>query len=691
MKFTSRIALLLAFAAYGVMAHELSATTYYVGVDGGSRYTTGVLTGQCNGKTNASYASTGAITNARWQPNHLYTVGDVITDSGPAGTLGFYRIAASTFTSGASVAGPVWSATGPTTDPNPSGSWTQGSTYPVNQNCKFSDARYLWQDGEYTDGSTMPVFPGWGWVLAGGDTAIIEGSIADGVSYRVGWGDSTTYCTATGCWGKTGDQGGSGAPPIPSGTMGSPTIIQGANAGSCHAQTARTQLHGGWGTDDVLNIIGSSNVEIDCIDITDFSNCGRDTDVVSCTSPLKDYAGTGIAMYSTTTNITLNDIRIHGMAQDGLTGSPGGGFTANYFDILGNADAGWNSDPADGTTGKGSLNVTNYEIGWNGCVEEYPIVDPLPYFSCTDQSSGGYGDGFGSASVDSPSPGWQVHFDQGIVDYNTQDGLDALHIGGAGSSMTVTRTLAYGSEGQQIKVGGATATVQNNLIIGNCEAMSTQAIPGTPTGFGSLLGDACRAGNTAILLNVAPGLPARYQYNTMFSEGSVGLEVEPEDGIDDPTNTILYNNNVFVGFFNADNGENPTPIYSNVDLSMFTNSGASWTHNATFGARSNWMCPATGESNAICTSPQLQDMTYHPYGYGNMAPTIGAVVLNAGVPIGITVDLPGATRNVSTPTEGACELSIGSPLCPTMSAPPSGPTSSTIGAVSAVGTVSTIP
>ena len=38
------------------------------------------------------------------------------------------------------------------------------------------------------------------------------------------------------------------------------------------------------------------------------------------------------------------------------------------------------------------------------------------------------------------NPGWQAHFDQGVASYNTQDGLDALHLIGSGSSMTITRT-----------------------------------------------------------------------------------------------------------------------------------------------------------------------------------------------------------------------------------------------------------
>ncbi len=527
----------------------------------------------------------------------------------------------------------------------------------TNQHCAFNDVRYLWSDGSYTYGTSMP---GWGWVIAGGDTVIIRGSIGTGVSYRVGWNSATSYCDSTGCWGITGSPGASGAPAPPSGTATQHTRILGENYGACTSQSARTQLHGGWGTGAVLTLTGSSYVDVACLDITDFSNCGKDTDTVSCESNgtiTQDFANIGIELNNTSTNITLNDIRIHGMAADGMLGAPGDGFVATDLYILGNADAGWNTDDSSGTTGVGSLLVQNFNISWNGCVEEYPIVDPLPYFSCTDQSSGGYGDGFGTATVASPAPGWQVHFDNGIASYNTQDGLDALHVSGPGSSMTDTRVLAFGNQGNQLKVGGATATIQNSVIIGNCEAMSTQAIPGTPTGFGSKLADACRAGNTGILINVTPGDPGTFQNNTLFEAGAIGLEVEYASGTPDPTDTLLYNNNIFVGFLNAGSNSYPTPIYSNTDLNMLTNSGASWTNNATFGARNNWTCPAAGESKAICTDPGLVDETYHPYGYGNMAPASStSAVVGAGVAVpSITVDYTGAKRP-NPPSIGAYEL-----------------------------------
>src|ERR1700694_3794462 len=43
-----------------------------------------------------------------------------------------------------------------------------------NQHCAFNDVRYLWADFSYNASAT---FPGWGWVIAGGDTVIIKDCI----------------------------------------------------------------------------------------------------------------------------------------------------------------------------------------------------------------------------------------------------------------------------------------------------------------------------------------------------------------------------------------------------------------------------------------------------------------------------------------------------------------------------------
>ena len=145
---------------------------------------------------------------------------------------------------------------------------------------------------------------------------------------------------------------------------------------------------------------------------------------------LDDFASNGIEWSNTSTNDTLTNISIHGMAKAGMLGPTGSGVVMKNISITGNASSGWNADDGSGNTGTGSLLVQDFDISWNGCAEEYPIVDKLPYQDCADDNGGGYGDGFGTTTTAS-NPGWQAHFDRGVVSYNTQDGLDALHLTGA--------------------------------------------------------------------------------------------------------------------------------------------------------------------------------------------------------------------------------------------------------------------
>ncbi|MGF7179425.1 hypothetical protein [Tunturiibacter psychrotolerans] len=529
----------------GCVSLPLYGTTWYVRPDGGTRYSTNVTNGQCDGKA----------------------------DAAPSGGK-------------------------------------------ANQHCAFKDVRMLWQDGSYATGTK---FPNWGWVIAGGDTVIIRGSIGTGVSYRVGWDHPSWSCEKNTCWGIAGDAYVSGAPPPPSGTAAQHTRILGENYASCRSASAKTQLHGGWAATNVLDLSGTSYVDVACLDITDFSACGRASQKLGCDSN-QDFAQVGIRLTNKTTNLTLTDLHIHGLAGSGIAGPTGDGVVMDYIDILGNASAGWNADANDGITGKGSLLVQHYDISWNGCAEEYPIVHPLPYGDCTDQDHGGYGDGFGTATKDSDPPGWQVHFDKGTASYNTQDGLDALHIGGAGSSMTVTDSLAFSNMGQQLKVGGATATLIGNYVVGNCDAMS-HAIPGTPPGYNAKLGLFCRAGDTAIDITMPEDRPAIFQHNIIYSNNHVALEVEYA-GDPSPKAAIKYDDNIFIGFPNSE-GNNPSPIYSNSDLKMLTNPGASFNNNVTFRPKSDWKCPATRlhETNGSCSDPHLKDETWHPYGYGDASPT----------------------------------------------------------------------
>jgi hypothetical protein len=498
----------------------------------------------------------------------------------------------------------------------------------TNQHCAFNDVRFLWTDASYCIDNTGKSLC-WQWVGKGGDTYIIRGSIADGVSYRVGQtgpGDKDFF-------GLAGNPYGAGAPPPHSGTASAHTRILGENYANCAEHSARTQLHGGYAVGVVFYMSGVSYVDVACLDITDFSSCGRSMQVHGCNTgvPLSDFAGSGIQWSNTSTNDTVTNVRIHGLAVAGMLGPTGDGVVINGLDIIGNAGAGWNTDLGDGQTGTGSLLVQNFNISWNGCAEEYPVVNPLPYQDCTDDDEGGYGDGFGTATVAGKPPGWQVHFDQGIVSYNTQDGLDALHLTGPGSSMTITHVRAYGNMGQQIKIGGASGTATNNIIYTNCNALR-QPIPGTPSGYNKRLSDFCRASDAGVAITVGDNSTLVFSDNVIYSASATAIEVDVNGSCATATCLVHQQRNIFVGFrnnaangyANGGNGEYSNPIYvDEVTSRAYRNPGSLFDHNTTFHAKSNWQCPAVQlhEKDAYCGDPHLADESWHLYGYGDTKPT----------------------------------------------------------------------
>ena len=359
------------------------------------------------------------------------------------------------------------------------------------------------------------------------------------------------------------------------------------------------------------------------------------------------------------------------MSNEGWSGPVGPNFLATNVDIVGNANAGWNSDNGHGdatSVGRGPALIQNFSIAWNGCKEEYPIVHAQPYAQCSDDNNGGYGDGFGTATYVIPSPGWQVHFDQGQVYYNTQDGLDALHLVGVGSSMTITKVNAYGNMGQQIKVGGAAGTAENNTITTNCNALR-QAIPGTPSGFNATISDFCRAADTGILLTVGRNATTSFDNNTIYSATATGVEVECDasNGACDSSSLINFRNNIFVGFlnnqadgytasYNTGTNDYSNPLYDGTGLWPFGLQGSQFSNNIIFHPKSNFSCPPQDEVNGICADPLLADESWHNYGYANVAPLAGSPAFGKGTPLSaVVVDFNGVTRSTTAPTIGALE------------------------------------
>ncbi|HLG78147.1 MAG TPA: hypothetical protein VKX46_17155, partial [Ktedonobacteraceae bacterium] len=102
------------------------------------------------------------------------------------------------------------------------------------------------------------------WIIAGGDTVIIKNG-QYGLGYKgPGAHDQWQFCP--------GDPYDCHMPPLPSGTSEHPTKLLGENHGHC---ASKPVLVGQYGVDRVLDLSGSSYVDLECLEITDHESCAR--------------------------------------------------------------------------------------------------------------------------------------------------------------------------------------------------------------------------------------------------------------------------------------------------------------------------------------------------------------------------------------------------------------------------------
>ena len=171
------------------------------------------------------------------------------------------------------------------------------------------------------------------WKIQGGDTIII----APG-SYKMGYGaPNTGWCDADAAFDCH-------LPPLPSGPDSAhPTRILGTGWDSGCSNPPEL-----WGTQRSLHIIdltGTSNVVIACLELTDHSGCVEfhSNPSVACerdTYPYGDWAGAGIYA-SDSSNVTLKNLNIHGFADRGVYAGRLADWTVEEVRIAANGWAGW--------------------------------------------------------------------------------------------------------------------------------------------------------------------------------------------------------------------------------------------------------------------------------------------------------------------------------------------------------------
>jgi len=466
--------------------------------------------------------------------------------------------------------------------------------------CAFSDPAYLWSND--IAGETAQ------WKIAGGDTVILRQG-----PYRIGYKSNTG--SSSDAWGYCqGDNTGCVMPPIPSGTSSQHTKILGENYANC---TSKTQLHGGYGLNAILELGGSQDVDIACLELTDWASCSRVGVGNICNKQFPgwdDYADNGINTDGSTADINLIDLDIHGLTT-GIAGPIGGTIHANHVRLHANGSSGWNFDNGSSMTNPAAQVDASYLIvEYSGCTEEYPITSSVPIGVCYDQqysnNNGGYayGDGIGTPS----SSLLNFTCDHCNFNHNTQDGFDLLHT--TGSIISITNSVSYANEGQQFKLGAmAQVNFQDNIVLGNCHRMAAP-IPGGTPGYnagisdnGSDLTDSaglCRADGTALAIGMIGTGTYTFQNNTVIAYGDIMFGFSCWDTSGDCSSAdVSFQNNLAVAY------AYPSGTFPKNPVSITFESGAIGTgfkqrsNNIYYNFR-NPICP-TGFNNESCTDDPL--------------------------------------------------------------------------------------
>jgi hypothetical protein len=364
------------------------------------------------------------------------------------------------------------------------------------------------------------------WKIQGGDTIIIAAG-----SYKMGYGaPNTSWCDADGAYECD-------LPPLPPGpNAGNPTRILGKGWNSGCPDPPEL-----WGSQrpwHIIDLTGSSNVYIGCLEITDHSSCveSHSNSSVCCERdnyPYGDWAAEGIAA-SDSSNVTLKNLDIHGLASTGIRAGRISNWAVEDVRVAGNGWVGWEGDlgPDVNSSNSGTVHFKDFIVEWNGCGETYPGGQP---HNCWAQTAGGYGDGFGTGAT----AGHWI-FEDSIFRYNTSDGLDLLYVRNSGSQIDIKRTMSYGNAGNAIKVTGPTA-IENCLMIGNCAYFNGKSFTYNV--------DDCRAYGAALELSLRKGATVSVINSTIAGQGDclVGIGCDEYSSCDG-SEKIIIQDNVFQGY-----------------------------------------------------------------------------------------------------------------------------------------------
>ena len=402
-------------------------------------------------------------------------------------------------------------------------------------------------------------------------------------------------------------------PPIPAGpAKDKPTRILGAGYGS--GCKTRPQLYGVERAWRVLDLTNSSNVELNCLEITDHSGCVEDhSGSLRCkrsgSGPYGDWSPTGIYAQDAN-NVTLKKVDIHGMAHHGMLAGRLRDWTFEDVRIAANGWVGFDGDLGSNvkdSANSGTMLFRRLIIAWSGCGETYPGKKPS---GCWGQGAGGYGDGLGTAST-----GGDWIFEDSRFTHNVSDGLDLLYHE-RGGKIVLRRCHAEGNAGNQIKVSGKDLTIENSVMVGNCAYFQGKSFTHKV--------DDCRALGNTLGIGLAGGTRLALTNNTLYGNGDVLITAEPRVGSCNGSEKLTALNNIFLG---GKDHHQPGEMAALSWIGSCSGLSLSADYSVTYGVKGT--CKIG--SNDKCADPKLGPLSGDAYG---MIPKTGSPALDTGLKVG---------------------------------------------------------
>ncbi|WP_198032432.1 hypothetical protein [Aerolutibacter daejeonensis] len=289
------------------------------------------------------------------------------------------------------------------------------------------------------------------------------------------------------------------------------------------------KLVGTNGIHRVVNLDGSSNVEVAHLEITDDSDCVyRHAVAAARCSDGMPWARVGLYARASA-HVWLHDLNIHGMAARGVNAGGLENWTVERVRIIGNGTSGWDGNVGERGSNRGRIVLRHLEIAWNGCGERVQTGKP---WACWAQQTGGYGDGLGTTDT-----GGQWLIEDVDVHHNTSDGLDLRYMDGAdGTNVVLRRIRAVANAGNQVKVRG-NALLEDSILVGHCTYFRGK--------FNMTEGDLCRSDGSTLQLVLTGGDRVLVRNNTLAGEGGAQIgHSEGQGGTDD----VRIQGNVVIGF-----------------------------------------------------------------------------------------------------------------------------------------------